>query len=215
MSNREFAVFGLGKFGRSVASTLAANGCEVIAIDINEEKVQDISDSVTFAVRADVTDQDSLQQLGIGNMDVAFVTISGNLEASIMATILAKEFGVPYVVAKATNELHATVLRKVGADEVVFPESEMGARIARNMISGNFIDLIELSSQISIVEMPVPSAWIGKTLRELNIRDRFGVNLIALKLGEQLDVNILPDTPLEEKETIVVVGDTKAIKQIK
>ncbi|RDU24197.1 potassium channel family protein [Anaerosacchariphilus polymeriproducens] len=215
MAKREFAVFGLGKFGRSVATTLAASGCEVIAIDINEEKVEEVSDVVTVAVKADVTDNDALQALGIRNVDVAFVTMSEDLEASIMATILAKEFGVSYVIAKASNELHGTVLRKVGADEIVFPEKEMGARIARTMMAGNFIDLIELSSRISIVEMEIPKTWVGKTLRELNIRDRFGVNLIALKLGDRLDVNVLPDTPLEEKESIVVVGDTKAIHQIR
>lgn len=215
MTNKEFAVFGLGKFGRSVAETLAQSGCEVLVVDNNEEKIQDIADLVTYAVNADVTDADVLQSLGIGNLDAAVVAIADDLEASVMATILAKEMGVPYVIAKAQNEIHATVLKKVGADSIIFPEKAMGARTARSLISGNFIDLIELSSQFSLVEMQVPAAWVGKNLRELNIRDRCGVNVIATKNGESINVNLDPDTPFQSNETLIIVGDNELLGRIK
>lgn len=215
MANKEFAVFGLGKFGYSVAETLAKSGCEVLAVDNNEEKIQEIADVVTYAVKADVTDPDVLQSLGISNLDGAVVAISDNLEASIMATILAKELGVGYVIAKAQNERHATVLKKVGADAIIFPEKEMGVRTAHNMISGNFVDLVELSSTFSMAEMGIPAAWVGNSLRLLNIRDQYGVNVIGVKRGENLDVDINPDLPLEAGDTLVLVGSNDSLRKIR
>ena len=146
MANNDFVVFGIGKFGKSVAVTLAENGKAVLAIDSNEEVIQDISDYVTHAVQADVTDSDALKALGVGNFDVAVIAISNNLQASIMSTILAKEMGVPFILAKAQNDIHKRVLEKVGADKVLFPEREIGVRIANNLISENFVDYIELSA---------------------------------------------------------------------
>lgn len=215
MAHKEFAVFGLGNFGRSVAETLANSGCEVLAVDKDEEKINDIAGIVTYAVKADVTDQEVLQNLGIRNMDAAVVAIADDLEASIMATILSKELGVPYVIAKAQSEMHANVLRKVGADEVIRPEREMGARLAHNMISGNFIDLVELSSTFSMVEMQIPKAWEGKTMRELGIRDKFGVNVIGIKKGDAINVNLNPDTPMQADESVIMVGDNQALKKLK
>ena len=150
MARKEFAVFGLGEFGRSVALTLAKNGCEVMAIDSSSEKVQEIADSVTHAVKADATDMDVVRSLGLNNLDAVVIAIGNNLEASIMATIISKECGVPYVLAKASNDIHAAVLRKVGADEIIYPEKAMGVRTARNLMSGNFLDFIELSKSFSI-----------------------------------------------------------------
>ncbi len=215
MKNKEYAVFGLGKFGRSVAETLAESGCEVLAVDRDEEKIQDIADIVTYAAKADVTDKEALQSLGISNLDAAVVAISDNLEASIMATILAKELGVPYVLVKAQSEIHASVLKKVGADAVIFPEKEMGARIAKNLISGNFIDLIELSSSFSMAEMGVPLEWVGKNLKDLNIRDKYSINVIALKNDDQIEVNIDPEKPLRKDDIMILVGNNNDLQKIR
>lgn len=214
MSVKSFAVFGLGKFGSSVAVALSKNGCDVLAVDIDEQKVSDIADYVSYAVRANATDPEVFKTLGIRNMDGVVVAVSENLEASVMATILAKEEGIPYVMAKAANKIHGTVLKKVGADYVIFPESEMGSRVARNMVFGNFVDTFELSATYSMVEMEMPEAWVGHTLRELDIRNRYGVNVIASKLGDTINVNMDPDEPMRTGETLLTVGDNERLKKI-
>ena len=146
----------------------------------DEERVQAISDAVTYAVNADATDANALEELGISNLDCAIVAISDDMEASILATILAKDAGVPKVVAKAINDIHKKILEKVGADLIVFPEKEMGARVGRTLVSGSFVDSIELSKDISIVETYAKKRWVGQTLRELNVREQYNVNIIAL-----------------------------------
>lgn len=211
---KEFAVFGLGEFGKSVALTLAKSGCEVLVVDNDSEKIKEIADSVTYAVTADVTDYNVLKSLGIRNLDGVIVAIAESLESSVMATIFAKELGVPYVMAKAYTEVHATVLKKVGADAIAFPEKEMGARIAKNLVSGNFLDFIELSSKFSMVEMKVPDSWDGMTLRELNTRDKLGVNVIAVKEGEDVYVNPDPDMPFNATETLIIVGDNNMLERL-
>ncbi|VDN46920.1 Ktr system potassium uptake protein C [Petrocella atlantisensis] len=210
----DFVVFGLGKFGRSVAETLAYNGKEVLAIDIKEEVIQDVADLVTHAVQADVTDGDALKALGIGNFDVAVVAISNNLQASIMATILAKELGVPYVLAKAQNEIHKRVLEKVGADKVIFPEREIGTRIANNLISENFIDYIELSIDHSIVEIEVVDEWVSKTLKELNMRANYGINVMAIRKGEEITITPGADFVLQASDVLVVIGSNEDLRKI-
>ncbi len=212
--NRQVGVFGLEEFGQSVAIALAQNGCEVMAVDIVEDRVQDVADYVTMAVRADVCDEDAMHSLGISNLDMVVIAISNDLEASIMATILAKEAGVPYVLVKAKTNLHATVLKKVGADQVVFPERAMGMRIARSLVSGTFTDIIELSSKFSMVEAVTPHAWIGKTLRQLDLRKQ-GLNVIAKKEGEEVILNLDPDHPLGEDEVYIIVGDNPSLEKIK
>ena len=214
MTTKEFGVFGLGDFGRSVAIALANNGCQVMAVDVKEDRIQDIADYVTMAVRADVCDADTMRSLGIRNLDGVVIAIGDNLEASIMATIIVKEAGVPYVLAKAGNDIHATVLKKVGVDEIIFPEQAMGIRIARNLVTGKFIDLIELSSTFSMVEIAPPESWIGKTLRELNLRDRLGLNCIACKHGDDVDTNLDPDRPLRKEDTYIIVGENKTLEKI-
>lgn len=214
MVMKEFAVFGLGEFGKSVALNLAKNGCEVLAVDNDSEKVKEIADYVTYAVTADVTDYNVLKSLGIRNLDGVIVAIAESLEASVMATIFAKELGVPYVLAKAYTEVHATVLKKVGADAIAFPEKEMGARIAKNLVAGNFLDLIELSSKFSMVEMKVPQSWEGLTLRVLNPRDKMGVNVIAVKSGDDVNVNLDPDMPFNKDETLIIVGDNDMLERL-
>lgn len=211
---KDFVVFGLGKFGSSVAQTLTENGCDVLAIDRSEETIQDVSEFVTHAVQADVTDADALSALGIRNFDVAVVAISNDMQSSIMSTILAKEMGVDYVIAKAQNDIHKRVLEKVGADRVIFPEREIGVRIANNLTSDSFVDFIELSDDFSIVELEVKDQWRGKTLRELDMRNAFGINVIGMRQGETMTITPGPDKLLELGEILIVIGNNQNLKKI-
>lgn len=213
MKRKEFAVLGLGEFGRSVALNLAQGGASVLAVDNCEECVQMVADHVTYAVKADLTDPETLHMLSIQNMDVAVVCISDNLEASILATIISKESGVPFVMAKARDELQASVLRKVGADQIIFPERSMGVRIARNLIAGNFVDIIELSSKFSMVEVGIPGKWAGKTLRELNLRS-VGLNMVAKKEEDEVKMVLEPDQVLRQGDVYILVGSNEALARI-
>ncbi len=209
-----FAVLGLGRFGTSVAIHLAETGAEVMVVDQDEANVHEVADLVTYAVQGDISDPETLTSLGIGNMDAVIVAIAGNIEASVMATILAKEQGVPYVIAKAQNEMHGKILDKVGADNVIYPEKEMGARIARNLTVGNFIDLFELSSKVSMVEMIVKPEWEGKTLVELDLRGRYGVNVVAVKRGVDLDVSPAPTEALQPEMHLLLTGYNHDLKKL-
>ena len=211
---KEIAVIGLGKFGSSVAKAYSQAGGNVLAIDNDEEKIQEISTFVTYAVKADVTDADVVRTLGLSNVDVAVVAIAESLEASVMATILSKEEGVPYVMAKAQNEVHAKVLRKVGADKIIFPEKEMGIRIAKNIQMNLFMDLVDLSDKHSIIEIKIPEGWIGKNLKELDVRKKYGINIIGLKVNDSIEVNISPDMPLTENMVLIVVGENDRIDRV-
>ena len=213
MAKKEFAVFGLGEFGSSIAIALEENGCQVLAVDSNQEKVQEISAYVTHAACANVADQAVVRSLGIHNMDGVIVGIGENLESSIMATICAKECGVPYVLAKANSDIHATVLKRVGADQVIFPEKATGIRLGRNLASGNFLETIELSKKFSRVEIEVPKKWIGKTIRELNLRSK-GINIIARK-GDLEDLVLIvdPDSVIQGSETFIIIGSNKDLER--
>jgi trk system potassium uptake protein len=214
MKKREYVIFGLGRFGTSVAETLANDGNNVMVVDHSEEKIQEISDLVTYAVRADVKDSEVVKSLGISNMDVAIVAITGDTEANIMATIIAKEAGVPIVIAKANSEMQGKLLKKVGADQVIFPEKAMGVRLARSLGVGNFVDIIELSSTISLIEVEVPKDWIGKSLCELNPRKRLGINVIAKQVGNQVEVNLEPDKLFVQGEILIIVGDNEKLGKL-
>lgn len=215
MAKKEFVVFGLGRFGTSVASTLAESGCNVLVVDSNSDKVHDMADVVTYAVTGDVTDAEMLQSLGLSNFDGAIVAIGGNLEASVMVTILAKEMGIPYVMAKAQNDLHAKVLKKVGVDLVVFPEKETGIRLAHNLVMGNFFNAIELSSNFSIMDLAVPSEWDGHSLKELNIRAKHNLNVIGIKKANELDINPAADETLSKEDVLIVIGDNNSLNRLK
>lgn len=214
MARKEFVVFGLGRFGKSVATTLAEGGCEVMVVDNDEDKIHEIADYVTYAVRADVTEAEALESLGLSNFDGAVIAIGENLEASVMVTILVKELGVPYVLAKAQNELHAKVLKKVGADMVVFPEKETGIRIANNLMMGNFFDAIELSSTFSMMELDILQEWIGHSLRELNLRAKNKINVIGIKRDDQLNINPDADMPLERNDVLVIIGKNEILNKL-
>lgn len=211
MAVKSYVVFGLGKFGSSVAVSLYRDGCEVLAIDLDPDLVEGIANEVTYAVRANVIDPEVFKNLGLENMDGAVVAIGDNIEASVMATILSKEAGIPYVLAKASSRTHELVLHKVGADQVVYPERDMGSRVARNMVFGRFMDTFELSDKYSLVEMKTPEDWAGRTLQELDVRDKHGINVIAAKRGEDIAINLSPNEPLRKDEVLLVVGDNQRL----
>ena len=214
MKEKSYAVIGLGQFGMSVAETLAESDCDVLAIDAREENIQEIADKVTYAVRADVREPEVLRALGVQNVDVAVIAVAENMEASIMATMQAKELGVPYVLAKAKNALHGKILEKIGADRVIYPEQSMGLRVARNLMSGGFLDVFELSTEFSMAEFPVPTEWIGKSLQELQLRESHDINIIAIKVGDDVEINLDPMKPLEADWHLMAIGKNKVLERL-
>ena len=214
MKEKSYAVIGLGQFGMSVAETLAESDCDVLAIDAREENIQEIADKVTYAVRADVREPEVLRTLGVQNVDVAVIAVAENMEASIMATMQAKELGVPYVLAKAMNALHGKILEKIGADRVIYPEQSMGMRVARNLMSGGFLDVFELSTEFSMAEFPVPTEWIGKSLQELQLRESHDINIIAIKVGDDVEINLDPVKPLEADWHLMAIGKNKVLERL-
>jgi len=214
MARKEFVVFGLGKFGATVAKTLSDNGCQVMAVDSDPAKVEAVAQDVTYAVCTDVTDADAVRSLGISNFDGAIVAIGGSLEASVMVTILTKEMGIPYVLCKAITDLQAKVLKKVGADMIVFPEQESGIRIAHNLVEGNLFDAIELSTQHSMMEFTLPEEWIGKSLRELNLRVTKKINVIGIKRAGRLEITPDADEPLKSSDSLIVIGKNAALSRL-
>ena len=214
LKNKQFVVFGLGRFGMSVATTLSEAGYEVMAVDKNEEAIQEISSVVTHAVQADATDADTLRSLGIRNFDIAVVAIGRDIQSSIMVTLLLKELGVAYVVAKASSDLHEKVLNKLGADRIVSPEQDMGVRIATNLMSGNIMDYIQLSQEYSVVEIMVLPEWTNQTISELNMRVKYGLNIIAIERNKKITITPGADFVLHDKDILVVVGANEQIQNI-
>lgn len=211
---KQFAVIGLGRFGTSVASTLMAMGHEVLVIDEEQEKIQEVVNLVTHAIQADAKDENALKALGIRNFDVVIVAIGKDTESSILVTVLLKELGVKCVVAKAQTELHGKVLAKVGADKVVFPERDMGARVAHQLASTNVLDHIELSPEFSILEIVAPDVLVGQTLRKYNLRAKFGITILALKRGSEIMVSPSPDAPICEGDILVAIGENKKLRSL-
>lgn len=210
---KQFAVFGLGSFGRSVALTLESFGCDVIVVDKSYEKIQEISDSVAYAIRADVSDPDAMQTLGGRNLDGVVVAVSENLEAGIMATIISKEMGIPYVLAKAKDELQGKILEKVGADAVIYPERDMGNRVAKTLISSAFTDWIELSPEYSLTEQFVPKQWVGKSMAELKIREKYGINVVGVMHDDEVDVTFDPKKPLPADCILIIIGANTVLEK--
>ena len=186
-----------------------------MAIDKDEDLVQEISDSVTHAVQMDATDENALRTLGIRNFDVAVITIGSSIQASVMVTLIVKELGVKHIIAKGNSEIHAKVLYKIGADRVVLPEKDMGVRVAHNLVSSNILDYIELSPDYSIIEIEVPNTWVGKTLRELKVRATFGINIMAIRKADDV-VNISPnaDDVIEESDILIAIGASDELSKL-
>ena len=206
--DKQYAVIGLGKFGYAVAQTLSQAGKQVLAVDKDQELVQEIADYVTYAARADVTDSRVFESLGISNMDVVIIGISEDMESSILATLQAKEAGVPLVIAKGMNQMHAKILKKIGADRVVMAEIETGIRLGKNLISGGFQDFFMM------VELAVPDSWSNHNLEELNLRKKYEINVIAIKKGETICVNIHPEENLCMGEILILAGENKALAKL-
>ncbi|MBS3995616.1 MAG: TrkA family potassium uptake protein [Alkaliphilus sp.] len=212
---KQFAVIGCGRFGSSLAKTLYQLGHEVLAIDNNEHAIQELADHVTHAVQINASDEASLKALGIRNFDVVIVSIGSDIQSSILTTLLAKEIGAKFVVAKAHDELHAKILYKIGADRVVLPERDMGVRVAHNLVSPNILDYIELAPDFSVAEITPLSGWIGKELKEINLREKYGVNIMAIK--HKSEVNISPNSRyvISADDIIIVVGHNDDMQKIK
>ncbi|NNU91083.1 TrkA family potassium uptake protein [Anoxybacillus sp. CHMUD] len=206
MKKKEFAVIGLGRFGGSVCRTLSEQGMEVLAIDTNEDKVNEYASIASQAVVADSTDENVLKSLGIRNFDHVIVAIGDNIQASILTTLILKELGVEKITVKATNDYHEKVLKKIGADHIVHPERDMGERIANNMISNNVLDYLELSDRHSIVEIVANERLHGHSLLELDIRAKYGINIVAIKRNNDIIVSPLASEVIYEGDILIVIG---------
>lgn len=213
MKGKSFAVIGLGQFGMTLAITLAEGDCDVLAIDDKEENIQEIAEKVTYAVKADVREPGVLKTLGVQDVDVAIIAVSENMEASITATMQAKDLGVPFVMAKAMTSLQGRILSKIGADEVIYPEKAMGLRVAKNLMSSGFLDVFELSSNFSMVEFLIPKEWEGKTLKSLGIREKYKINIIGIKINDEVKVDLNPDEMLPVGCTMIAVGKNRDLDE--
>jgi len=214
-TNLNYAVFGLGRYGKAVAKELVEDGAEVLAIDIDEEVVNEASAVIPFCKCADITDPEVIKQLGISNMDVVVISVAGDLEASVMATMLCKEAGVKRVIVKCANEMNCKIMTKIGADQVVIPENESGIRLAKNLLSSGFVDIIELSKDVSMVELSVRPEWEGKNLIELSLRKKYGINVVALIEGKEVCTNINPEQALSASMKLIVIGNTAKLSKLK
>lgn len=222
---RQFAVIGIGRFGYSVAKTLAEQGCQVLAIDSSSEEVEDIADHVTQAVQLDATDEKALRAVGITDIDVAVVAIGTHKEASILTTLLLKELGIKAIIAKAISPLHGKVLSRIGANRVVYPEGDMGERLARSLVSPEIMDNLRLTKDYGIYEVIPPKQFIGKSLKQLDMRSKYGFNVIAIKCpfskeeltSGDMTINVSPlaDDILMTGSILVVVAHNKDLENFK
>lgn len=212
---KQFAVIGLGRFGGSICRTLSEQGVEVLAVDNDEDRVNEFSSIATHAVIADSTDETVLKSLGLRNFDHVIVAIGDNIQASILTTLILKEMGVVKVTAKAQNDYHEKVLRKIGADFVIHPERDMGTRIAHNITSSSVLDYLELSDEHSILEVVAGKKMGGKTLIDLDVRARFGVNIVAIKEGGEINVSPRADQIVQEGDILIVIGADEDIERFR
>ena len=212
--DKQYLVIGCGRFGSSVAKKMCQLGNEVMVIDKDEDSINNIAELVTHTAIVDVTGERDLKSIGLGNFDVVIVAISSDVRASIMATVMAKEMGVPKVVCKAKDELQAKVLYKIGADKVVFPERDMGIRLAYNLASENILDQINLDPEYSIMEIVTPQNWVGKTIIELNLRAKYDITVLAVKTQSGLKVMPSPNYKMQEKNILIIIGNTDKISDI-
>ena len=212
---KSYAVFGLGRYGIAVAKELVSNGAEVLAVDIDEEIVNEAVTEIPICKCADVTDSEVLKQLGISDIDVVIISMATNLEASVMATMLCKEMGVKTVIAKCASEMNCKILSKVGADKVIFPENESGIRLAKNLLSSGFVDILEISNNVSMVELDVRPEWENKNLLELDLRKKYSINIVSIIDDGNATVNIDPQKPLKKNMRLIVIADTAKLRKLK
>ena len=213
--NKTYAVLGLGRYGRAVAEGLVHHGAEVLAVDMDQDTINSAIETIPVCKCADVTEPEAVKRLGIANIDVVIVAMASNLEASVMAVTLCKEAGVKTVIAKCGNAMHQKILRRVGADKVIFPEKESGTRLAKNLLSSGFSEMIELSDEISMVELSLKEEWVGKSLMELGLRKKYAINVVAIRNGNEISINIDPALPLERGMRLVVIAKISTLQKIR
>ena len=211
---KSYLVIGLGRFGQSVARQLCTLGAEVLVMDMHSDLVQHVANDVTHAVVGDAQDKEVLRALGVRDFDCAIVAIGDNLAASVLITMNLKELDVPYIVCKAYDETHRRVLEKLGVDRVVIPEQEYAQRLGRSLFSHNVLEYIELSEEYGILEVPAPKSWVGKTLKELNVRAKLGINIIAVESGKKTNVAPGANYVIQPEDTMVVLGENYALEAV-
>ena len=212
---RQYIVVGLGRFGRAIAETLCQDGAEVLGVDRRMDLVEEMRDVLTHTIQLDAMDRDALAALGVQDFDIAFVTMGSDIRASGTIVLQLKELGAKNVIAKAQDEFHGRMLEKLGADQVLFPERDMGRRVAHNLVSGNIIDYLELSSQYSMAEIRPKREWVGKALKQLEMRNRLGINVVAIRSGDELNAMPMPDTTLGEDDVLLVVTSEETLKKLR
>lgn len=213
--HKTYAVLGLGRYGRAVAQELVKSGAEVLAVDDDMDVVDSLSGELPICKCADVTDADAFEQLGIADVDSVIIAMSNSLEATVMAITLCKEAGIKEVIVKCSAEMHQKIFLRVGADKVIFPEKESGIRLARNLLSSGFVEMMEISEDISMIELDVKSEWVGKNLVELCLRKKYSVNVVAVKNGDSVVTEIEPTAPLEKGTKLIVIADVQKIKKLR
>jgi trk system potassium uptake protein TrkA len=211
---KQFIVLGLGRFSSAVATTLVELGQEVLGVDNDEERVNELKDKITQAVQADITDERALKELGVKNFDTAIVGIGSDLETSMLVTMMLKEMGVKYIIAKAQNNLHAKILEKIGVDKIVFPERDMGRRIAHNLITPNIKEYIELEPDYSINEVEALPEFVDKTLSELDLQNKYGISVLAIKTGNSCNIYPRANNVIKKNDFLIVIGETKRITEL-
>ena len=209
----QFFIAGLGRFGTSVAMSLEKMGYDVMAMDTDENVVQGLSDTLGYVVCADASDEKNLAAIGAGNADVAVVSI-GELGASLMTTLLLKDMGVKKIIVKALDELHGKMLTKIGADKVIYPDVEMGIRVAHNLISPGIVDYIEMDNNLTILSIRLPKDWTGQTLITLDVRRRYDITVVAIKRNGDVYVNPSPDMPFLEGDMLIILGETERVRKV-
>lgn len=213
--NKTYAIFGLGRYGRAVAEELVKSGADVIAVDRNESRVNEAAQFIPVCKCADVTDPEVIDKLDIADVDVVVIAMAKNLESTVMAITLCKEAGVNTVIAKCVEEMHGKIFYRVGADKVVFPEKEAGTRLGKNLLSSGFIDIVELSEDVSMVELDVKPQWVGKSLVELHLRKKYSINVVAIVKDDEVITSIDPEMPLTEKMKLIVIADINKLEKLK
>ena len=213
--NKSYAVFGLGRYGRAVVKELLDNGVTVIAVDKSRKIVDELVGEIPICKCADITEPGVIKQLGITNVDVVVISMAENFEASVMATMLCKEAGIERVIVKCANDAHCNILRKIGADDTVLPEREAGARLAKNILSAGFIDIADISDDISVLELDVKPEWVGKTLREIDLRRQYNINVMAFRRQNEINIAINPDVSITDDMKMIVMANRNEIRRIK
>ncbi len=211
---KQYIVVGLGRFGRAIAETLCQDGAEVLGVDRRMDLVEDMRDILTQTIQMDAMDRDALEALGVQDFDIAFVTMGSDIRASGTIVLLLKELGAKRILAKAHDEFHGRMLEKLGADQVLFPERDMGRRVAHNLVSGNIIDSLELSSEYSMAEIRPRTEWVGRTLKDLGMRSDLGINVVAIRNGDSLNAMPLPETVIREDDVMLVVTREETLKKL-